>query len=96
MPKLMYEDRKKAMEPYGKITREEYLNLNSLAKEIHDNWMKWKPNLYTSMSKDELLEYLENEGQRLDDLAADLIQSGMDVPGALEVVRSQIYDEMQT
>ena len=96
MPKLMYEDRKKAMEPYGKITREDYLNLNSLAKEIHDYWMKWKPNLYNSMSKEEMLEYLENEGQRLDDLAADLIQSGMDVPGALEVVRSQIYDEMQT
>ena len=96
MPKLMYEDRKKAMEPYGKITREEYLNLNSLAKELHDYWMNHKKKLYNSMTKEQLLTILEEEGQRLDDLAADLIQSGMDVPGALEVVRSEIYDEMQT
>ncbi len=93
MPKLMYDDRKKAMEPYGKITLEEYANLNSLAKEIHDYWMKWKPSLYDSLSKVELLNLLEQEGQRLDDLAADLIQNGMSVDGALEVVRAEIYGE---
>ena len=92
MPKLMYTDRKKAMEPYGKITREDYLNLNSLAKELHDYWMKEKPELYNSLSREKLLSLLEQEGDRLDEMVCDLIQNGMSVDGALEVARAEIYE----
>lgn len=92
MPKLMYTDRKKAMEPYGKITREDYLNLNSLAKELHDYWMKEKPELYNSLSREKLLSLLEQEGDRLDEMVCDLIQNRMSVDGALEVARAEIYE----
>ena len=92
MPKLMYTDRKKAMEPYGKITREDYLNLNSLAKELHDYWMKEKPELYNSLSREKLLSLLEQEGDRLDEMVFDLIQNRMSVDGAPEVARAETYE----
>ena len=92
MPKLMFKDRAEAMKPYGRITQEDYMNLNSLAKELNDYWMNWKPEMYNSMSRQQLLEILESEGDRLDEMVCDLIQSGMDVAGALEVARAEIYE----
>ena len=78
------------------ITKDQYYSLTVIGKEIHDYWMKSKPEMYREMyEQGTLWETLSREDKRLDDLACDLIAvQGMSVDMAMEVVRAQIYDEM--
>lgn len=78
------------------ITTDQYYSLTEIGKEIHDYWMKWKPEMYKEMAEQGTLwETLSREDTRLDDLAFNLIAvQGMSVDMAMEVVRAQIYDEM--
>ena len=78
------------------IPKDQYYSLTEIGKEIHDYWMKSKPEMYREMyEQGTLLETLSREDKRLDDLACDLIAvQGMSVDMAMEVVRAQIYDEM--
>ena len=88
-------DRKLAMKPYGRITTEQYYSLTPIGKELHDYWMKFKPEMYEEMyQKKTLLPTLISDNARLHEMICELIQNGMSVPQAMEVARAQIYEEI--
>ena len=78
------------------ITKEQYSSLSFIGKEMHDYWMKWKPEMYREMAAaGTLWEVLQSEDQRLYEMGADLVSvQGMAPDMAMEVVRAEIYDEM--
>ena len=77
------------------ITMEQYESLTVIGKEIHKYWKEFKPQMYKEMYKEGTLwETLKSEDERLLDMACEMIQQGMRENEAMEVVRSQIYDEM--
>ena len=56
-------DREVANRPYGRITWEQYLFLNPMAKELHDWWMNEKPEMYNEMADEgSLLPELKKRG----------------------------------
>ena len=72
----------------------QYDLLSPIGKELHDYWMKFKPEMYRQMEKDGTLwEVLMSEDERLDDMVLSLIHNGMTVEQALEVARAEIYEE---
>ena len=87
-------DREAAEKPYGRITVEQYSLLTPMGKERHDYWMKFKPKMYNELAdKGTLLKLLNSEGDRLTDLVIELTHP-LGLAGAMEVARSEIYDEM--
>lgn len=78
------------------ITQEQYNSLTFVGREIHEYWMKWKPEMYKQMHKEGTLwETLKSEDERLFEMGANLVSvQGMAPDMAMEVVRSEIYDEM--
>ena len=78
------------------ITQEQYNSLTFVGREIHEYWMKWKPEMYKQMhSEGTLWETLQREDERLFEMGANLVSvQGMAPDMAMEVVRSEIYDEM--
>ena len=78
------------------ITKEQYSSLTFVGREIHEYWMKWKPEMYKEMHREGTLwETLKSEDERLFEMGANLVSvQGMAPDMAMEVVRSQIYDEM--
>ena len=77
------------------ITKEQYWKLSPMGVELHDYWMKWKPEMYKEMAEaGTLWPTLQSEDQRLDEMVLDLIPSGLAVDQAKEVARAEIYDEM--
>ena len=86
------QDRQKAEKPYGRITTEQYYSLTPMGKELHDYWMKFKPKMYEEMYQNGTLwKILKSEDSRLDEMVIELMQNGLDEPGAKEVARSEIY-----
>lgn len=77
-----------------RITKEQYWNLNPMAKELHDYWMKFKPKMYKELADSgELLPLILMEGERLDEMVIELTPQ-IGLAGAKEVARAEIYDEM--
>ena len=77
-----------------RITKEQYWNLNPMAKELHDYWMKFKPKMYKELADSkELLPLILREGERLDEMVIELTPQ-IGLAGAKEVARAEIYDEM--
>lgn len=77
------------------ITKEQYHSMSPMGVELHDYWMKWKPEMYQEMAAaGTLWEVLQSEDRRLDEMVIDLIHSGLAVDQAKEVARAEIYDEM--
>ena len=75
------------------ITREQYHSMSPMGVELHDYWMKWKPEMYQEMAEaGTLWEVLQSEDRRLDEMVIDLIHSGLAVDQAKEVARAEIYD----
>ena len=78
------------------ITKEQYSSLSFIGKEMHDYWMKWKPEMYQEMAQaGTLWEVLQSEDNRLYEMGADLVSvQGMAPDMAMEVLRSEIYGEL--
>lgn len=76
-----------------RIPEARYWSLSPIGKELHDYWMKFKPEMYREMALNgTLLETLEREDERLFDLILELMRSGMAEDQAKEVARAEIYD----
>ncbi len=87
-------DREAAEKPYGRITVEQYSLLTPMGRELHDYWRKFKKKMYKEMADEgTLLKLLNSEGDRLTDLVIELTHP-LGLAGAMEVARSEIYDEM--
>ena len=78
------------------ITQAQYNSLSFIGKEMHDYWMKWKPEMYQEMAQaGTLWEVLQSEDNRLYEMGADLVSvQGMAPDMAMEVVRAEIYGEL--
>ena len=77
------------------ITKEQYHSMSPMGVELHDYWMKWKPEMYKEMAAaGTLWEVLQSEDQRLDEMVISLIHSGLAVDQAKEVARAEIYGDL--
>ena len=77
------------------ITKEQYHSMSPMGVELHDYWMKWKPEMYKEMAEaGTLWEVLQSEDNRLFDMVVDLIHSGLAEDQAKEIARAEIYGEL--
>ena len=77
------------------ITKEQYHSMSPMGVELHDYWMKWKPEMYKEMAAaGTLWEVLQSEDRRLDEMVIDLIHKGLAVDQAVEVARAEIYGDL--
>ena len=77
------------------ITKEQYHSMSPMGVELHDYWMKWKPEMYKEMAAaGTLWAVLQSEDRRLDEMVIDLIHSGLAVDQAKEVARAEIYGDL--
>ena len=78
------------------ITRAQYNSLRWIGQEMHDYWMKWKPEMYQEMAAaGTLWPTLESEDNRLYEMGANLVSvQGMAPDMAKETVRAEIYGEL--
>ena len=79
------------------ITEKQYSSLSPIGREIHEYWMKWKPEMYQEMHRaGTLWEILSKEDERLFEMICELMQNGLAEDQAKEIARSEIYDEMMS
>ena len=78
------------------ITKQQYSSLSWIGVELHDYWMKWKPEMYKEMAEaGTLWPTLQSEDNRLYEMGANLVSvQGMAPDMAKEVVRAEIYGEL--
>ena len=77
------------------ITKEQYHSMSPMGVELHDYWMKWKPEMYKEMAEaGTLLEVLQSEDLRLDEMVISLIHSGLAEDQAKEIARAEIYGDL--
>ena len=78
------------------ISKDQYNSLSFIGREMHDYWMKWKPEMYKEMAEaGTLWPTLQSEDNRLYEMGADLVSvQGMAPDMAMEVVRAEIYGEL--
>ena len=77
------------------ITKQQYSSMSPMGVELHDYWMKWKPEMYKEMAEaGTLLEVLQSEDRRLDEMVIDLIHSGLSEDMAKEIARAEIYGDL--
>ena len=75
------------------ITKEQYHSMSPMGVELHDYWMKWKPEMYKEMAEaGTLWKVLQSEDNRLFDMVCQMMQDGMSEDMAKEVARAEIYD----
>ena len=76
------------------ITNDQYWSLTPIGRELHDYWQKFKPEMYRELHQDGALwRLIESKDKELDEMIIELIPS-LGIAGAMEVARSEIYDEM--
>lgn len=64
-------------------------------KELHDYLQDYKKKTYKEWtSSEELYRYLMSEGQRLEEMAVELIQDGLAEDQMREIVRAEIYGDL--
>ena len=80
------------------ITQAQHSSLTPIGREIHEYWMKWKPEMYKEMHREGTLwETLSSEDKRLDDMMCAMVaEQGLAVDMAMEIIRAEIYDEMMS
>lgn len=79
------------------ITEKQYSSLTPIGREIHEYWMKWKPEMYQEMHRDGYLwETLSSMDKRLFEMICELMQNGLAEDQAKEIARAEIYDEMMS
>ena len=79
------------------LTQEQFDSLCYEAKELHEYWREWNQNLYEEAAKDgSLYELVSTKGQEMQDEIDSLIQQGLRVNEAREIVWGEIYISYQT
>ena len=74
------------------LTRKQYLSLSAEGQDLHDYWMKWNPELYRQAAAEgSLYSLCLNRGQEMQDEIDSLMQQGMQLNEAREVVWEDIY-----
>ena len=74
------------------LTHQQYMSLCAEAKDLHDYWRQWNPNLYTEAMKDgSLYKLVANKGQEMQDEIDELMHQGMYLNEAREIVWAEIY-----
>ena len=77
------------------ITEAQYSSLSPMGMELHEYWMKWKPEMYKEMkAQGTLWQTLESEDNRLHEMVIDLMHSGLAEDQAKEVARAEIYGDL--
>lgn len=78
------------------LTEKQYYSLPYEGQELHDYWMEWNPSLYNQAVKDgDLYQLLESKGQQMQDEIDSLMQQGLQVNEAREIVWEEIYSSYQ-
>ena len=76
-----------------RLTREQYIHLNTMAMELHDYWMNYKPEMYNELADSgKLWPLLKTEGDRLNEMVIELTPQ-IGLAGAKEMARDEIYNE---
>ena len=76
------------------ITKDQYWGLTPIGRELHDYWQHHKPEMYRELHQDGALwRLIESKDKELDEMIIELTPS-LGIAGAMEVARSEIYDEM--
>ena len=72
------------------LSAAEKQTLTGMGKELYEYLYQFKRETYREMQQDgTLLQYLQSEGERLEEMVVDLMQNGMDQAGALELTRAE-------
>ena len=74
------------------ITQEQYNSLSFVGREIHEYWMKWKPEMYKEMYKaGTLWQILSEEDERLFEMGADMVSgpARLSPDQAMEIIREE-------
>ena len=78
------------------LTSQQYMSLCAEAKELHDYWREWNRSLYNQAAADgSLYELVSTKGQRMQDEIDELMQQGMYLYEAREIVWAEIYSSYQ-
>ena len=79
-----------------RITEKQYWSLSPLGMELHDYWMKFKPEMYKELAESgKLWPMLRSEQDRINEIVRDNL-SALGIAGAMELGRAEIYDEMMS
>lgn len=78
------------------LTHQQYMSLCAEAKDLHDYWRQWNPKLYKEATKDgSLYRIVATKGQAMQDEIDELMQQGMYLNEAREIVWEEIYSSYQ-
>ena len=78
------------------LTHQQYMSLCAEAKDLHDYWRKWNPSLYREATKDgSLYRMVATKGQEMQDEIDRLMQQGLYLNEAREIVWEEIYSSYQ-
>ena len=78
------------------LTHQQYMSLCAEAKDLHDYWREWNQPLYTEATKDgSLYNLVATKGQEMQDEIDELMQQGMYLNEAREIVWAEIYSSYQ-
>ena len=78
------------------LTTDQYMSLCAEAKRLHDYWREWNRKLYEQATADgDLYELVATKGQRMQDEIDDLMQQGLYLNEAREIVWEEIYSSYQ-
>lgn len=78
------------------LTPKQYQSLCAEAKELHDYWREWNRNLYEEAATDgSLYQMVATRGQEMQDEIDELMQQGLYLNEAREIVWAEIYSSYQ-
>ena len=78
------------------LTTEQYMSLCAEAKKLHDYWREWNRPLYEEATKDgSLYNLIATKGQEMQDEIDSLMQQGLYLYEAREIVWEEIYSSYQ-
>ena len=74
------------------LTHEQYMGLCAEAKDLHDYWREWNRKLYEQATRDgSLYNLVATKGQEMQDEIDELMQQGLYLNEAREIVWEEIY-----
>ena len=78
------------------LTPQQYQSLWAEAKDLHDYWREWNRKLYEEAAKDgSLYNLVATKGQKMQDEIDELMQQGLYLNEAREIVWEEIYSSYQ-
>ena len=78
------------------LTQAQYQSLCAEAKDLHDYWREWNRKLYEEAAMDgSLYNLVATKGQAMQDEIDELMQQGLYLNEAREIVWEEIYSSYQ-